>query len=849
MWTLVCGEFKLPACQLAVRAFMTRVRDELIRSLWRGKDPFAKESPYDGPRDLQGWGSEHPYLREAIRAIRPAVVIEIGVWKGGSTIHMASILRELAIDGVVIAIDTWLGAWDHWINDQWFGELGLADSAPSLFQKFSNNVRKAELTDYVVPLPLDSINAAKVLRHFKFKPNMVHLDAGHDYQAVTSDLQQWWPALEPGGILVGDDYRDGNAWPEVKRAFDNYFEQLGLMPIRNSKDKCILIKPVEIEAVGSPIEGVPPSQETDQVAAEVRKWREACRLEFDALATDQSISLDDLVRRYVAFVGPKWEGIRHEIMERITGKLRETGLQCTRQTLFTDDGGVRPNGPSVILNAVSGQYLKPAAIAEFEVLELLPVSSNPFYSKALPNPINKNMARDKRPALNAYRGKGLDLFVSPLGYQLCDQTRGIFWPEASTRTYPSSTFGLVNRDVREVVVIIQDSFEGTNFSHFLFDWVPRLAHFLEAGLVDLRRCLFLMGGAPRDLHSRVIYSLCVMFNLNRDQFIFPTSPEIWRLKGEIYFFSDVKIDIMHPAHMAHERSISLIRRIASSIETSKRSFTRIYISRADTPLRQVANEGELWHYLKSLGFVMIWLSEISLDEQIELIRGADVIVAPHGMGLTHIVFHDAKPLIVELHHPVVGTDAYAFISHALGFRYRSIIGKSAGGRRHDFNIELLDLMAVLTEESVFQASGDVMAHSAPQTRWLGGTQEEKAHEFAGSTPLGRSDKVLIHVRGAQSDNNLGWIEASHLAKGLVYSAACDVWIPVEFKGKDITLGSRELRGSPLTFADLTCRGEWQTLRVNGVAEVEITNFVLRSIADKGEVFYSTRWRVGIGTGA
>jgi predicted O-methyltransferase YrrM len=43
------------------------------------------------------------------RTLRPSIV-EIGVWKGSSVITLASKMKELNLDGVVIAVDTWLGA-------------------------------------------------------------------------------------------------------------------------------------------------------------------------------------------------------------------------------------------------------------------------------------------------------------------------------------------------------------------------------------------------------------------------------------------------------------------------------------------------------------------------------------------------------------------------------------------------------------------------------------------------------------------------------------------------------------------------------------------------------------------
>lgn len=44
----------------------------------------------------------------------------------------------------------------------------------------------------------------------------VYLDADHSYEAVREDLLLWWPLIQPGGLLAGDDF--GVQHPGVKEA-------------------------------------------------------------------------------------------------------------------------------------------------------------------------------------------------------------------------------------------------------------------------------------------------------------------------------------------------------------------------------------------------------------------------------------------------------------------------------------------------------------------------------------------------------------------------------------------------------------------------------------------------------
>lgn len=218
-------------------------RENIIKKIWRGNDPFQAFPSKLYEHDVQGWQSQHPYLTQAIDDVKPKIIVEIGVWKGGSTIHMAKHLKNLGLDAVVIAVDTWLGAWDHWNNDEFFSELSFVQGYPNMSQKFYGNVIREGVPDYIIPLPLDSLNAVHVLRHFGIKPDVVHIDGGHDYRAVMSDITEWWPQLSDGGILIGDDYRTDGAWPGVRQAFDEFFGGQGFPPIEHHSRKCIIKKP------------------------------------------------------------------------------------------------------------------------------------------------------------------------------------------------------------------------------------------------------------------------------------------------------------------------------------------------------------------------------------------------------------------------------------------------------------------------------------------------------------------------------------------------------------------------------------------------------------------------------
>lgn len=207
----------------------TCAKRDVVQKLYRGVDPFAFFVANESDVDFQGWGSNHSYLQEVIQSVQPGLVVEIGVWKGGSSMFMAENLKKFNLQSAIISIDTWLGAEDHWINNKWFDSLKIQGGMPVLQKIFMTNVKAKSLDEFIIPLPLDSTNAFYVLKHFSLKPDVVHIDAGHRYESVFSDISLWWTTLPSRGVMICDDYcvdSNGvvNGWPDVHRAVHQHLD-------------------------------------------------------------------------------------------------------------------------------------------------------------------------------------------------------------------------------------------------------------------------------------------------------------------------------------------------------------------------------------------------------------------------------------------------------------------------------------------------------------------------------------------------------------------------------------------------------------------------------------------------
>jgi capsular polysaccharide biosynthesis protein len=99
--------------------------------------------------------------------------------------------------------------------------------------------------------------------------------------------------------------------------------------------------------------------------------------------------------------------------------------------------------------------------------------------------------------------------------------------------------------------------------------------------------------------------------------------------------------------IAHEWLRDRLRAAAAERVDSDRFSPRVYVSRADADRRRIVNEPAVRELLGEYGFETYRLAEMSVAENVALFAGAECVVAPHGAGLTNLLFaEDAS--VVEL---------------------------------------------------------------------------------------------------------------------------------------------------------------------------------------------------------
>ncbi|MGL4500085.1 MAG: glycosyltransferase family 61 protein, partial [Planktothrix sp.] len=102
---------------------------------------------------------------------------------------------------------------------------------------------------------------------------------------------------------------------------------------------------------------------------------------------------------------------------------------------------------------------------------------------------------------------------------------------------------------------------------------------------------------------------------------------------------------------------------------------RIFIRRNQAKYRQVLNENDVITYLSEWGIVPVELETLSVAEQARLFAHAKVIIAPHGAGLTNLMFCRPETIVIELVSPHYIRHYYWVISQQLKLKHYYITGE------------------------------------------------------------------------------------------------------------------------------------------------------------------------------
>ncbi len=107
-------------------------------------------------------------------------------------------------------------------------------------------------------------------------------------------------------------------------------------------------------------------------------------------------------------------------------------------------------------------------------------------------------------------------------------------------------------------------------------------------------------------------------------------------------------------------------------------WRRIFVSRAGAEIRKLENEADLVPLLKKGGFELVAMEDLTFEEQVRLMGETRVLMAPHGAGLTNMMFCAPGTHVIEIAEPRYPNPNFYAIAVAMGLNYWKVDGVFAG---------------------------------------------------------------------------------------------------------------------------------------------------------------------------
>lgn len=165
--------------------------------------------------EIPGWFSYQDLYTEVVNKLPDnSNIVEVGAWFGKSTNFMANKLKESGKRINFTTVDTFKGS-------------STEDVHNNTLRVFDNDIYSEFIHSTVLLDNLSNINVIKDTSNnakdtfINNSLDFVMIDAGHTYEDVVSDLNNWFHKVKPGGIIAGDDYIP--MFAGVRKAVDEYF--------------------------------------------------------------------------------------------------------------------------------------------------------------------------------------------------------------------------------------------------------------------------------------------------------------------------------------------------------------------------------------------------------------------------------------------------------------------------------------------------------------------------------------------------------------------------------------------------------------------------------------------------
>jgi len=209
------------------------------------------------------------------------------------------------------------------------------------------------------------------------------------------------------------------------------------------------------------------------------------------------------------------------------------------------------------------------------------------------------------------------------------------------------------------------------YSHWMFDLLPKFEVLRRAGWTDDKVDYYIVNST----RARYCDETLTRLGISRDKII-SANGQLIRAE-RLLVPSSVRRGFWTPNWVTDFLVANFL--LVPDPEDSLPADQRFYISRANAGRRRVANEEEVRAFLEQRGFRTLFAEEIGVCRSAALIRSAGIIVAPHGAGVTNVVFARPGVRVLEFFGAHIAPEGW-LMTKTIGGEHFLLAGRDQAGR-------------------------------------------------------------------------------------------------------------------------------------------------------------------------
>ena len=221
-----------------------------------------------------------------------------------------------------------------------------------------------------------------------------------------------------------------------------------------------------------------------------------------------------------------------------------------------------------------------------------------------------------------------------------------------------------------------------NYFHWLFEALPRLELLREVGLLGR---IDILAPPLRPWMAE----MAALVTRGEDARLIPLPAALTRAETLLMPARGLaNIQVLTP------HALATVRNLRDRVDAPARGGRRLFVSRARSPSRQIANEEEIVALAERHGFERVYPETLSVAEQIATFRQAQAVAGALGAGLANAGFMAPGGALIELapERRVGDATLFANMAHHLGLGYAGVVGPIVAAEerpvdRRDFRID------------------------------------------------------------------------------------------------------------------------------------------------------------------